>query len=180
MSQVLITAAFMFLFHFPSTLMAELKVESDKENVVSSRLEGRWEANKAISNRLSTRLADHNQSKTVEFHADDKIVAKIPGKYGTFRIDGQMISWPNFMLATANISVPLRRYLRFSPNGCGICAVTKEPKLGVNCWAVFHCHPRSPVSCSTIEERAGFRSPIAWIGLELTFELISGSLTTLL
>ena len=84
MSQVLITAAFMFLFHFPSTLMAELKVESDKENVVSSRLEGRWQANKAISNRLSTRLADHNQSKTVEFHADDKIVAKIPGKYGKF------------------------------------------------------------------------------------------------
>ena len=124
--------------------MAELKVESDKENVVSSRLEGRWEANKAISNRLSTRLADHNQSKTVEFHADDKIVAKIPGKYGTFRIDGQMISWPNFMLATANISVPLRRYLRFSPNGCGICAVTKEPKLRRKLLGRFSLPPKEP------------------------------------
>ena len=84
MNQVLITAAFILLLHFPSTLMAQLKVESDKENVVSSRLEGRWQANKAISNRLSTRLADHDQGKTMEFHSDDKIVAKIPGKYGKF------------------------------------------------------------------------------------------------
>jgi hypothetical protein len=83
MNQVLITAAFMFLFHFPSTLMAEFKVESDKENVVSSRLEGRWQFNEAISSRLRTRLP-LNRDRAMEFHADDKIVAKIPDKYGKF------------------------------------------------------------------------------------------------
>ena len=44
MNQAVVTAAFTFLLLF-STLMAELKVESDKDNVVSSRLEeGRWQA----------------------------------------------------------------------------------------------------------------------------------------
>ena len=63
--------------------MAEFKVESDKENVVSSRLEGRWQFNEAISSRLRTRLP-LNRDRAMEFHADDKIVAKIPDKYGKF------------------------------------------------------------------------------------------------
>ena len=91
MNQVLITAAFMFLFHFPSTLMAEFKVESDKENVVSSRLEGRWQFNEAISTRLSTRLS-RNRDRAVEFHADDKVVAKIPRKYKKFLADKNAVS----------------------------------------------------------------------------------------
>ena len=87
MNQTVITAAFMFLLLFPSTLMAELNFKPNKENVVSSRLEGRWQVNKAISNRLSVRLADRNQDKTIEFHADEKVVAKIPGKYEKFLAD---------------------------------------------------------------------------------------------
>ena len=86
MNQVVVTAAFTFLLLFPFTLMAELKVESDKENVVSSRLEGRWQFNEAISTRLSTRLS-RNRDRAVEFHADDKVVAKIPGKYEKFLAD---------------------------------------------------------------------------------------------
>ena len=87
MNQTVITAAFMFLLLFPFTLMAELKFKPNKENVVSSRIEGRWQVNKAMSNRLSARLADRNQGKTIEFHADEKVVAKIPGKYEKFLAD---------------------------------------------------------------------------------------------
>ena len=87
MNQTVITAAFMFLLLFPSTLMAELKFKPNKENVVSSRIEGRWQVNKAMSNRLSARLAGRNQGKTIEFHADEKVVAKIPGKYEKFLAD---------------------------------------------------------------------------------------------
>ncbi len=87
MNQAVITGAFMFLLLFPSTVMAELKFKPNKENVVSSRLEGRWQVNKAMSNRLSARLADSNQGKTIEFHADEKVVAKIPGKYEKFLAD---------------------------------------------------------------------------------------------
>ena len=83
MNQAVVTAAFTFLLLFSTTLMAELKVESDKDNVVSSRLEGRWQANKAISNRL----ADHDWGKTMGFHADDKVVTKIPEKYEKFLAD---------------------------------------------------------------------------------------------
>ena len=82
-NQAVVTAAFTFLLLFSSTLMAELKVESDKDNVVSSRLEGRWQFSEAISTRLSTRL-HRNRDRVVGFHADDKIVAKIPDKYGKF------------------------------------------------------------------------------------------------
>ena len=82
-NQAVVTAAFTFLLLFSSTLMAELKVESDKDNVVSSRLEGRWQFNKAIS----TRLADHDWGKTMGFHADDKVVTKIPEKYEKFLAD---------------------------------------------------------------------------------------------
>ena len=58
--------------------MAELKVESDKDNVVSSRLEGRWQFSEAIS----TRLAPDSQNHGV--YADDKVVAKIPASMGSF------------------------------------------------------------------------------------------------
>ena len=66
---------------------SELRVEPEKENVVSSRLEGRWQINEAISNRLSTKLTDRYQDNTMEFHVDEKIVSKIPENFSKFMAD---------------------------------------------------------------------------------------------
>ena len=82
MTQAVTTTAFTFILLLPSTLTAELKVEPDKDNVVSSRLEGRWRVNEAISTRLG-----RNRGEALEFHTDDKVVAKIPGKYEEFLAD---------------------------------------------------------------------------------------------
>ena len=58
---------------------AELKVEADKDNVVSSRLEGRWAVNAVISTRLG-----RNQGGLIEFKTDKNIVKRIPKKYEEF------------------------------------------------------------------------------------------------
>lgn len=65
-----------------STSAAELKVAPDKDNVVASRLEGRWKVNAGISTRLG-----RNRGGILEFNANHKVVAKIPQKYNEFLAD---------------------------------------------------------------------------------------------
>jgi len=70
---------FAILLTTTSPVSAELKVTPDKNNVVSSRLEGRWEVNAAIN----TRLGGH-RGGVLEFKADRKVVDTIPEKYEKF------------------------------------------------------------------------------------------------
>jgi len=67
---------------FPVYLSADLKVEPDKDNVVSSRLEGGWEVNSIISTQLG-----RNRGGAIEFRSNSSIVAKVPQKYEEFLQD---------------------------------------------------------------------------------------------
>jgi hypothetical protein len=70
------------VFAMTISASADLKVTPDKDNVVSSRLEGSWEVHAAISTRLG-----RNRGTTVEFKADSKVVETIPEKYEKFLAD---------------------------------------------------------------------------------------------
>ena len=67
---------------------AEIKVEPDKENVVASRLEGRWQVDPALTKRLTGREraipAEGAAEGTLSFHSNPAVAAKIPAKYGEF------------------------------------------------------------------------------------------------
>ena len=67
------------LLQLPTLLMAELIVEPDKDNVVSSRLEGRWDVHSTISSQLG-----RNRGEALEFRPDNSIAAKIPQKFNKF------------------------------------------------------------------------------------------------
>ncbi len=69
----------LFLIHLPSALDAEIMVQKDKDNVVSSRLEGSWDVNSTISTRLG-----RNKGGEISFRSDTCIVADIPQKYEDF------------------------------------------------------------------------------------------------
>ena len=63
-----------------------LKIQPDKENVVASRLIGRWQ----LDATLTARLGGNSTVNTLEFRQDDAVVDKIPEpiaqKLKTFRI----------------------------------------------------------------------------------------------
>lgn len=82
MSRTLIITAFALVLTVPCAVSAELKVKPEKDNVVSSRLEGQWEVNAAISTRLG-----RNRGRAIVFKAENKVVAKIPEKYEPFLAD---------------------------------------------------------------------------------------------
>ena len=65
-----------------SYVFAELNVTPDKKNVVSSRLEGHWRVDAAISDRLG-----RNRGGDLEFKSDSKVVNTIPEKYEKFLAD---------------------------------------------------------------------------------------------
>ena len=69
----------LFLLNLPSLLLAGLNVETEKDNVVSSRLEGTWDVNSTISTRLG-----RNKGGEISFRSDNRIVADIPQKYEDF------------------------------------------------------------------------------------------------
>lgn len=67
---------------------AALRVEPDKENVVASRLGGKWKLNV----ELTARLLDAKRAKSMgdafyEFRPDPTVAAKIPEKYNDFLKD---------------------------------------------------------------------------------------------
>ena len=70
---------FLILFLLPAVVQAGLKVEPDKDNVVSSRLEGRWDVHSTISTQLG-----RNRGEAIEFSSDSSIAGKIPHKYNQF------------------------------------------------------------------------------------------------
>jgi len=58
---------------------AELKVEHEKENVVASRIEGKWTVDEDLSIRLGL-----NRPGDIGFTVEQKVVEKIPAKYEDF------------------------------------------------------------------------------------------------
>jgi hypothetical protein len=56
-----------------------LVVESNQENVVASRLEGRWTVNDAISTRLGGRMIGYDE--IVEFKADSTVLTQLSETY---------------------------------------------------------------------------------------------------
>ena len=82
MPTISVAAAIAIVLTASSIVSAELKVTSDKDNVVSTRLEGRWRVNAAINTRLG-----QNRGVILEFKADSKVVETIPQKYEKFLAD---------------------------------------------------------------------------------------------
>ena len=67
----------------------EIKVEPDKENVVASRLEGRWQIDTALTKRLTgkerTAPAEGGEGgPVISVKSDPAVAAKIPAKYEKF------------------------------------------------------------------------------------------------
>ena len=75
-------AALAALLASTSIASAELKVHPDRNNVVSSRLEGPWKIHAAISTRLG-----RNRGGALEIKSDSRVVDTIPEKYETFLTD---------------------------------------------------------------------------------------------
>lgn len=71
--------ALLVLLLLRTPMNADFKVEPDKENVVSSRLEGRW----AVNSEISTRLG-RNRGEEIEFQSNNSITSEIPLKYEAF------------------------------------------------------------------------------------------------
>jgi hypothetical protein len=74
-----IICAVIILFTSASACWAEVQVRPDQNNVVSSRLEGEWEADDELTKRLGGRAKGK-----VEFQSDKAVAAKIPAKFDTF------------------------------------------------------------------------------------------------
>ena len=67
---------------------ADLSVEPDKENVVSSRLEGNWQTHASLTQRL-TGSAKPRHGK-LSFKSDPSVAGKIPEKYVKIFIERKM------------------------------------------------------------------------------------------
>jgi len=64
---------------------AELKVESDKENVVASRIEGSWCKDASLSERLTgNKLAEEQTKPAISFKSDATVLDKLPLKVEEF------------------------------------------------------------------------------------------------
>jgi hypothetical protein len=70
---------------------AALRVEPDKENVVASRLEGKWKLNAELTARLfDFKTAESMATNSYEFRPDPIVGAKVPEKYNEFLKDKQV------------------------------------------------------------------------------------------
>ncbi|MHC4716612.1 MAG: hypothetical protein ACYS5V_06560 [Planctomycetota bacterium] len=65
---------------------AGMEVKPDKENVVASRLVGKWTVHASLSSRLTGRKTPRGESggRSYEFCADPKVGGSVPAKYGKF------------------------------------------------------------------------------------------------
>ena len=61
----------------------ELAVEQNPENVVSSRLEGRWVLDGELTEHLRGKPTE-DASRTLEFRADRKVVSQVPAEFAEF------------------------------------------------------------------------------------------------
>lgn len=66
---------------FATAAWAALGVKADKDNVVGSRLEGRWRCEDALTKRLTAR---NKPRGNIAFKSDPKVAHEIPEKYETF------------------------------------------------------------------------------------------------
>ena len=69
-----------------AAVWAGFRVDADKENVVASRLEGKWKLNVPLTQRLTGRKISENEAKgrRFEFASEPSIAALIPDKYNKF------------------------------------------------------------------------------------------------
>lgn len=70
-------------------VFAGLQVKRDKENVVASRLEGKWAVHPELNLRLTGRPVARGESvaNRAEFAVDDAVAARIPERYDRFFTD---------------------------------------------------------------------------------------------
>ena len=69
-------------------VQAGLKVKADKQNVVASRLEGRWTVHAALTKRLTEGRPDRESFATLfHFTSDPTVAEKIPAEYDSFLKD---------------------------------------------------------------------------------------------
>jgi len=61
---------------------AAMEVKPDKENVVASRLIGKWNAHTVLTARLTGR--EPSAGPSYEFTADPDVAASVPARYGEF------------------------------------------------------------------------------------------------
>jgi len=75
----------------PGTMLfAELQVKPDKENVVASSIEGSWQMNADLTQKLEgTDRPPRSESPrgSISFAADESVAAKVPAKYEEFFAD---------------------------------------------------------------------------------------------
>ena len=71
-----------------ATLADELKVEPDPENVVASRLEGKWQTHTSLTQQLTGNAK--SRTKTLSFKSDPSVAAKVPDKYTKFFTENKM------------------------------------------------------------------------------------------
>jgi hypothetical protein len=69
-----------------AAVWAGTRVDADKENVVASRLEGKWKVNVALTQRLTGRKVADSLAKgwRYEFTCEPGVAALIPDKYDKF------------------------------------------------------------------------------------------------
>jgi hypothetical protein len=73
------TLAVMLMLWLNPDAQAAHKVEADKENVVSSKLEGTWEPDDELTRRLGG-----SSKGRISFTSDANVAAKIPAKYDDY------------------------------------------------------------------------------------------------
>ncbi len=75
---------------FVPSLRGEVKVEPDKENVVASRLEGDWQPDPDLSQRLTGNENAAMIKLIISFKSDPATAEKIPAKYEKFLANKQV------------------------------------------------------------------------------------------
>jgi hypothetical protein len=85
--RVLLSLAVALLVGCPAAFCGGLKVESDKDNVVGSRLEGKWARDPVLTERLTGEMPNRGNRMSFEFKSDTTVAEKIPEKFNKFLAD---------------------------------------------------------------------------------------------
>jgi len=81
---LVVTSIALLLVISSAALLGALEVQPDKENVVASRLEGRWRIHPALTKRLTGKdnpPRPESPGAHVSFTDDPSVAGKVPGKY---------------------------------------------------------------------------------------------------
>ena len=94
---------FIAVIIIPFILSGHFNVTSEKQNVVSSRIVGLWHIDDSLTQRLQG--VSRVRIKRVEFIKNNKIVEKIPAKYGNL-LSNKLIYLSGIMKLNSKITFP--------------------------------------------------------------------------